>query len=149
MYEIIKTVISAGGFKLAEIQYKIKKLYILGDITEAQMDELLVLAAAGASLDAERPEVLYMLRRLSARIDAQDARLAILEGGAVDGEESAGHEAWVSWDGVSDKYQQGAVVTHNGQLWRSVFSGQNVWEPGAAGTESLWVKYTKEETENV
>ena len=141
MYEIIKNVITAGGYKLAEIQYKVKKLYLLGDITEAQMDQLLALAAAGVSPDAERPEVLDMLRRLSARIDAHDARLVVLEGGTTDPEEPASHEAWTVWDGVNDKYQPGAIVTHNGQLWQSVYNGQNVWEPGTAGTEALWVKY--------
>ena len=53
MYEIIKNVISAGGYKLAEIQHKVKKLYILGDLTEEQADELLAMAAAGVSTDAE------------------------------------------------------------------------------------------------
>lgn len=145
MYEIIKNVITAGGYKLAEIQLKIKKLYALGDITEAQMDELLALAAASISPDAERPEVLDMLRGLSARIDAHDTRLSALEGRTTDSEESAGYEEWEDWNGVSNKYQQGSIVMHNGQLWRSVYNGQNVWEPGAAGTESLWVKYEPNE----
>lgn len=144
MYEIIKNVITAGGYKLVEIQHKVKKLFILGDITEAQTDELLALAAAGVSPDGERPEVLAMLRSLSARIDACIARLAVLEGGTTDPETPA-YEEWAPWDGVSDKHQPGAIVSHNGQLWRSVFNGQNVWEPGAAGTEALWVKYESSE----
>ena len=41
MYEVLKSVISAGGYKLADIQHKVKKLYVIGDLTEAQMDELL------------------------------------------------------------------------------------------------------------
>lgn len=41
MYNVIKSVVASGGFKLADIQHKIKKLYALGDLTEAQMDELL------------------------------------------------------------------------------------------------------------
>ena len=140
MYEIIKNVISAGGYKLAEIQHKVKKLYILGDLTEEQADELLAMAAAGVSTDAERPEVLEMLQSLAARIDAHGKRLSALEGD-TDPETPAAYEAWAAWDGVSDKYQPGAIVTHNGQLWRSAYNGQNVWEPGAAGTENLWVKY--------
>lgn len=140
MYEIIKNVISAGGYKLAEIQHKVKKLYILGDLTEEQADELLAMAAAGVSTDAERPEVLEMLRSLSSRIDAHDKRLTALEGGPAEPDEPATPEAWAPWDGVSDKYQPGAVVIHNGQLWRSIYNGQNVWEPGTAGTEALWEK---------
>ena len=34
MYNIIKSVILAGGYKLADIQFKVKKMYIMGDITE-------------------------------------------------------------------------------------------------------------------
>lgn len=145
MYEVLKSVISAGGYKLAEIQHKIKKLYVLGDITEEQMGELLTLAAAGVSADAERPEVLAMLQRLSARIDGIDERVAALEGGTTDPETPAEYETWVSWDGVSNQYQPGTVVSHNGQLWRSTYDGQNVWEPGTAGTESLWAKYETSE----
>ena len=61
MYNIIKSVIAAGGYKLADIQHKIKKMYAMGDITEDQMTELLALAAAGVSPDAERPETVAML----------------------------------------------------------------------------------------
>jgi hypothetical protein len=135
MYEIIKNVITAGGYKLSEIQHKIKKLYVYGDLTEEQADELLNLAAAGVSVDGERPEVLQMLRSLADRIEALEARL-----GTQDGTEApAEHEAWAPWDGISNKYQKGEVVTHNGQIWESVFEGQNVWEPGTAGTDALWI----------
>ena len=134
MYESIKNVITAGGYKLAEIQHKVKKLYILGDLSEEQTDELLSLAAAGVSAEAERPEVMQMLCSLSARIDALEAAQSHAE------EEPAGAETWTPWDGISNKYQKGAVVSHNGQLWQSTFSGQNVWEPGTVGTEALWKK---------
>ena len=37
----------------------------------------------------------------------------------------------------TNPYMKGDKVTHNGQTWESLVDG-NVWEPGAAGTESLW-----------
>ena len=138
MYEVIKSVIAAGGYKLAEIQHKVKKLYILGDITEEQMDELLTMASAGVSADAERPENLELIRNLAERVTALESRVAALEG-TEDGGDAEEHPAWKPWDGISTDYPQGTVVSHNGQLWESVFAGQNVWEPGTAGTESLWV----------
>lgn len=132
MYEIIKSVIAAGGYKLTEIQRKVKKLYIMGDLTEDQTDELLKMASEGISPDAERPEVMAMLQSLADRIAAlEDAQTQEGDGNTEQ------IEAWKPWDGISDKYQKGAVVSHNGSTWESVFSGQNVWEPGAAGT---WVK---------
>jgi hypothetical protein len=86
------------------------------------------------------------------RINRLEARLATLEAAPKDDEvteggeadSSAEYEAWTPWDGLSDKYQQGAIVTHNDKVWESVFSGQNVWEPGAAGTEALWVERVTE-----
>ncbi len=144
MINIIKSVISAGGYKLQEVQRKIKKLYVMGDITEAEMDELLSLAADGVSSDAERPEVLAMLKALSDKIEALTTRVASLEGSE---EPEPEYPAWEPWDGISDKYQQGAVVTHNGAVWESIFNGQNVWEPGTQGTENMWVK--REEGDSV
>ena len=147
MYDIFKSRISAGGYKLADIQYRIKKLYTWGDLTEEQADELLAMASSGVSADAERPETLEMFQSLSDRISAVEAIVKALtggndEGGTGDGDtENPAYPAWKPWDGISTDYQNGAVVSHNGELWQSVFSGQNVWEPGAPGTESLWVKY--------
>lgn len=132
MYGIIKSVISAGGYKLADIQYKVKKLYILGDLDDVQMEELLALAAGGISADAERPETLIMLRSLDDRISALEKKLETEAEAPV-------YEAWQPWDGISDKYQYGVIVSHGDQLWQSVHNGQNVWEPGAPGTEALWV----------
>ena len=138
MINIIKSVIESGNYKLNEVQRKIKKLYMLGDITEAEMDELLSLASGGVSADSERPEVLTMLHTLADKIDALAERVAALEGGGEEPEPE--YPAWEPWDGISNKYQYGALVTHKGAVWESVFNGQNVWEPGAPGTENMWVK---------
>lgn len=140
MYNVLKSVITAGGFKLADIQHKIKKLYALGDLTETQMDELLMLTSGSVSADAERPETLAMLRSLSARVDALEARLITLEGGET--AEPAAYPEWTQWDGISDQYQPGAIVSHGGKLWQSAYAGQNVWEPGAAGIDArFWTEY--------
>lgn len=135
MFEIIKSVIFSGGYKLAEIQHKIKKLYILGDLAEAEMDELLVLASGSASADAERPETLQMIHTLAEDVQALKTRVKALEGSE---ENQSAYPVWKPWDGLSSDYQIDAVVSHNGELWKSVYVGQNVWEPGAPGTESMW-----------
>lgn len=140
MYDVLKSVISAGGYKLAEIQHKVKKLFVLGDLTEEQMDELLTMASVGVSVDAERPETLKMIHTLSTEIEALKERVKALEGN-TDTEEGATYPNWKPWDGISADYQYGAIVSHNEELWISKFNGQNVWEPGASGTESLWAKY--------
>lgn len=139
MFNVIKGVISAGGYKLTEIQHKIKKLYMLGDITEAEMDELLALASGGVSVDAERPETLALIHSLAEEIETLKERVKALEGGEDDPAED--YPAWKPWDGISKDYQPGAIVSHNGELWISNYNGQNVWEPGTAGTDAMWVKY--------
>lgn len=144
MKNIMKNVIATGGYKLAEIQHKIKKLYIMGDLTETEMDELLALASVGVSTDAERPETLRMIQTLSDKITALEDRVKALEGNTGGGEQPSEYPAWKPWDGISKDYQNGAVVFHNGELWKSVYEGQNVWEPGAVGTENMWVKHTSE-----
>lgn len=134
MYNLIKSVIANGGYKLSEIQYKAKKMYLMGDITEEQLDEIMRLASGGVNADAERPEVMEMLKSLSDRIVALEAKVN-------EPEEPQEYEAWKPWDGISDKYQHGAIVQHNGKLWISDYNGQNVWEPGAVGTESMWREF--------
>lgn len=158
MYNVIKSVIAAGGYKLADIQHKVKKMHIMGDLTEEQMDDLLALASAGVSPDAERPETIAMLQTLLEKIEALEVRVKNLEtagGNTEPGEnpenpedpnvpEVVEYPAWEPWNGISNQYQPGAIVTHNGQVWESIFQGQNVWEPGAQGTENLWAIHTEE-----
>ena len=141
-YDILKKRINAGGEKLGEIQEIIKRFYANGDLTVGQMEELIELSQQKADHNAERPEYLSMLQSLAVRVEALEKKLASAPG--EDGNEAEGEtetEAWHPWDGISNKYQKDAIVSHNGKLWQSVFEGQNVWEPGAVGTESLWVEY--------
>ena len=39
----------------------------------------------------------------------------------------------------TNPYMKGDKVTHNGKTWESLIDN-NVWEPGAAGTETLWTE---------
>ena len=39
-------------------------------------------------------------------------------------------------------YKTGDKVTHNGKTWMSMVDN-NVWEPGATGTEALWSEVTE------
>lgn len=59
---------------------------------------------------------------------------------AADSADADSVPAWQQPDSTNG-YASGAIVTHNGKTWQSVISN-NVWEPGATGTESLWVEVT-------
>ena len=39
----------------------------------------------------------------------------------------------------TNPYNKGDHVTHIGKTWESLIDG-NIWEPGAIGTESLWIE---------
>lgn len=138
MFNIIKGIIYAGGYKLKDIRHRIKKLYIMGDISEPELDELLSLASDGVSVDAERPASLTLIQTLAEEVNSLAERVLILEGGHTENETE--YPVWKVWDGISKDYSLGAIVSHNGELWKSVFDGQNVWEPGVAGTEKMWEK---------
>ena len=142
MYKIIKGVIASGGYKLTDIQNKIKKLYILGDLEEGQMDELLAMTQQNASADSERPVTLALIRDLASRVEELEKALASNQGSS-EGDTEEKYETWQPWDGISNKYQYDAIVVHpvTGVIYQSKFKGQNVWEPGTVGTEMLWVIY--------
>lgn len=52
------------------------------------------------------------------------------------GQEGTGIGEWEQPDSTNP-YMAGDRVTHNGKTWESLVDN-NVWEPGAQGTEALW-----------
>lgn len=53
-------------------------------------------------------------------------------------------DEWPEWSqpiGAHDAYAAGDKCSHNGKHWISEVNG-NVWEPGAVGTEALWLEAT-------
>jgi hypothetical protein len=139
-YDLFVDIINAKKFKLDEMRAKIKKSCIRGDITDAEENELLALALANINPEAERPEWLEIAKVLSDKITSLEERMKALESGnETSPEEAPKYEKWTHWDGISDKYQLGAIVEHNGVLYESIYYGQNVWEPGVAA--GLWKVY--------
>ena len=136
MYTIIENRIKAGGFKLADMIRRIREEQWHDTITEAERDELIELANQTANPEAERPEIMEMLKAISDRVTALEQKQAASEPEDVP---SDTYPEWKPWDGISKDYQQGAIVTHNGSTWESVFEGQNTWEPGVVD-ERFWVK---------
>ena len=49
------------------------------------------------------------------------------------------YPAWSQPVGAHDAYNTGDKVSHNGKHWTSDVDN-NVWEPGTAGTENLWIE---------
>jgi hypothetical protein len=116
---------------------KIKKCWIKGDITEEEYDELNSLMISNLNIEAEKPDWTIVATRLEERIVQLEKKIKEIEGAQP---ETPKYEKWKPWNGdpSNKNYQYGAIVEHNGVIYESIFNGQNVWEPGIAGTEALW-----------
>lgn len=147
MYNALKMEISLGNFKLQDMQSRLKKLYALGAVTDSQLDDLLNLTMEKVTPEMERPEMNILLQNIIKMLSDLDSRLSLLEGNAsigTDGDNVGEYPAWEPWDGLSEKYQPGSIVSHCGQLWKSVYPAQNVWEPGIVD-DRFWMKYMSTE----
>ena len=144
MYEIIETAILTGGYDLQAMAGKIDAMYAADRLTADEWQKLRKLCLDHLKPEDTRPELQQQLEYLAARVTALEAQVAALTARAS-GDTEADYEDWQQpIAGLTDKYQQGAIVRHNGVLWQSAYPGQNVWEPGVLGTELWWVKYTTE-----
>lgn len=150
MSEIYNTVwqsIQAGGYKLTEMLDRIAALMANGYLSVEEYNGLVAEANAHADPESERPEIQTMLNSLAARVTSLEGHVDALEAGGGDpggGTETPDYPDWEPWDGMSDNYQYGAIVSHNGKLWQNVLQGmQNTWEPGVVD-ERYWVEYTEE-----
>ena len=144
MYGLLRNVIVNGRYRLSEMVEKINTMWGESMITDGQRAELLELAQRHLNPATETPEQEELYRRVLEKYEALEARVTAIEQGGAGGETGGGASdaadwpEWEPWDGISDRYQPGAQVTHNGVRYVSVYSGQNVWEPGAPGTQALW-----------
>lgn len=152
MYEVFKNVILSKNYKLTDMLNKIDTIWVRGQITDEQHDELIQLTYANLNPSTEAPEISERLSRVENRVSALEEAVKELQSGGETPEPEPGTVVipeWKPWDGVSDQYKPGAVVQHNGKYYQNTFSGaQNTWEPGTVGVdEYIWKEITKEEAE--
>ena len=157
MYEIIKSVIEGGAFKLNDLSNKIDTLWVGGKLTDEERENLISLMSDHLNPATEAPQDYELLARqiadLKETVSSLSDRVTVLEGGETEPEKPTGVviPEREPWDGISNQYQYGEVVTHNGKYWQNVLSGQqNVWEPESVGVdERYWKEITKEEAESL
>lgn len=154
MYEIIKNIIENGAFKVSDLTNKIDTLWAESKLSDDERSQLVQMMVDHLNPASEAPELKEMYERLEARVATLEEDVQALKGGEEPGggEEEPGTvtvPAWEQWDGISDKYKYGAVVTHNGKYFLDVLQGmQNTWEPGSVGVDDrYWKEITKEEAE--
>ena len=153
MYDIIKNIIENGIFRVSDLTNKIDTLWAESKLSDDERSLLVQMMTDHLNPNSEAPELKEMYERLEARVATQEEEVKKLKG-----EEPGGGEegtvtvpAWEPWDGISDKYKYGAVVTHNGKYFLDVLQGmQNTWEPESAGVdERYWKEITKEQAEGI
>lgn len=72
MYEFIKSLIAAGGYRLEAMEKTIERHYVRGDLTDAQRVELLQLAADNAD-ESKEIDVVAILADLERRIEVLES----------------------------------------------------------------------------
>ncbi|MFR3659020.1 MAG: hypothetical protein ACLTWK_12215 [Eisenbergiella sp.] len=152
MYTIIKNVILSGNFQLSDMQNKIDTLWAESKITDEQRTELIALMKEHLDPSTQAPEQVELYKRLEAKYAELEARVAKLENGGAEPMPPAPTAVpnWEPWDGISNKYQYGSVVTHNSKYYISPLQSQNTWEPGSFGVdENIWKEISKENAEAV
>ena len=140
MYQTIKSVIQAGRYELNDMLRKIDTLWVQGDLSDEQREELVELARESADPAASYAPLQEQIDQAFAQIKALGDRVAALEAGKTP-EPSPEPEEWPAWvqpTGAHDCYNTGDKVTYNGQHYVSKIDG-NVWSPDAypAGWEAV------------
>lgn len=154
MYDIIKNIIENGTFRVNDFTNKIDTLWAESKLTDDERNQLVQMMTDHLNPASEAPEPKEMYERLEARVSTLEAEVQALKGEEPGGGEESGTvtvPAWEPWDGISNKYQYGAVVTHNGKYFLNVLQGmQNTWEPESVGVdERYWKEITKEQAEGI
>mgnify|MGYP000305566717 FL=1 len=100
MYDIVKNVIISGDFRLSDMQTKIDTLWVQGDLTEDERNELIAIMKQYVKPESEAPEQIELYKQLLAKYESLDERVTKLENGGVTPEPPTGVEipVWEPWD---------------------------------------------------
>lgn len=141
MYQIIKDVITSKRYELRDMLSKIDTIWVQGDLTDEQREELVELAQANADPSQGYAPLQEQINAALEQIKDLDDRVSALEAGE-DPEPAPEPEEWpewYAWDGVGrSPWQDGSKCTHNGMKYISHVN-DNIWEPGATGVyDNIW-----------
>ena len=135
MFETFQTIINAGGYDLADLTQRIKTMYVMGELTEEEIKQLLESAQANAKPDDSYAPLADRVKAIEEWETTIEERLNKLESGSstdpCDPEEPA--DEWPEYKqptGAHDAYHVGDKITYNGKHYTCVMNGC-VWTPDA------------------
>ena len=134
MYDLIKTVIANRTYTdLNVLLEKLKRLWVQGDLTEAQYDELTAMARGNDpvkeyAVQAEIDRLWIAVRDLQTSVAALAQPVEVPDPGEDPDPEPETAAEWVQPTGAHDAYQKGDKVLYNGTVYESLIDG-NVWAP--------------------
>lgn len=164
MYEVFKNVIESGNFKVNDLTNKIDTLWAERKMSDDERAALIASMTDHINPATEAPELARQISMVAEQVAEMKDQIAALIADVAtlknpEGSEEGGGEEtesdpltgkipdWEPWDGISDRYQRGAIVRENGEYYVNVLSGmQNTWQPGTAGVDDrYWIKLTAEQ----
>lgn len=139
IFNLAHDAILNGNYNLGEKLRELTAIMIVGQITVEEYQTLTQLAYEHAEKDSTEQNILSAFQTINTELIAIKNRIAALEAANEETPVEDEYPEWERWNGQpTSGYQFGAKVTHMGVKYISNFTGLNVWEPGALGTEALW-----------
>ena len=134
MYEVIKNVIESLRFELKDILTKIDTIWLQGDITQDEKEELVNLAREKADPQNSYAQVQEQIENIFDQLSSLDARVKALEseGGETEPEpEPDEYHEFVQPSGAHDAYHKDDKITFNGEKYICIAPEgvAVVWDP--------------------
>lgn len=82
MFEIFQTIINAGGYDLADLTERLKTMYVMGELTEQEMKQLLEQAQTNAKPDDSYAPLAERVKAIEEWETTIEERLSKLESGS-------------------------------------------------------------------
>ena len=119
IYNDIATVIGNGGYDLVDLLHRIDVIYVSGKLTDAEREDLYVLACSGADPDDSLPDVTVRVGAVEERVAELEARVTAIEDGTMTpgSQEPPVEEEWPEWVKPTSKdtqYHKGDKVSFEG-----------------------------------
>lgn len=135
MFETFQTLINAGGYDLADLTQRIKTMYVMGELTEDEMKQLLEQAQTNAKPDDSYAPLADRVKIIEEWETTVEERLNKLEADSPTepGEPEEPGDKWPEYKqptGAHDAYRVGDKITYNGKHYTCVLDGC-VWTPDA------------------